>query len=358
VIPVHVHDVAFSPAPIGALDWTYPGTFGVTRAAPEAAVLDNLAHGIDSFCLPAESVPWPDTGAIDAGGAIRSPADYGRCDRQVTLHRGAGSRRLGWYLHFDARLDDPSHGRFRHGFLSNPWKSAFVSWLDAWLSHLESLGLDRRRLFLMFFDETTSPRAAQFYEFLHAARPELRLALTVTTRTASTDALQDIGRDLGLVILEREALAAHAEWIRAAGSRGVEVWVYDVIEPSKAADPTRDYRGLAWEAWARGLGGCAFWSYGDTGLESANAWDDFDGDRNDFAVVYGPAGAPVPMRGESFAPSKRWQAFRIGMQETALLEASLVRRPGLRDSVLAALDSPTFAPERWRARLLAGLEVQ
>jgi len=161
---------------------------------------------------------------------------------------------------------------------------------------------------------------------------------------------------LDLVIVEREALPRHAAWIRAARRRGTEVWVYDVLEPSKLVDPTRGYRMLAWEAWARGLSGAAFWSYGDTGTRSADAWDDFDGERSDYAVVYGSQGAAVPLGPESFAPSKRWQAFRIGMQESALLESALGKRPGLRDEIRSAIEAPEFDLEVWRSKCIGILE--
>ena len=354
-IPVSVHAIRPGASPLAALDWTYPEKFGLTRAAPDAAVRDNRAHGIDSWCLPMESVPWPDRAAIDRSGRVRQLPSFEVADHQLALHGGTDARWLGWYLHLEAALEDPSRGRLGHPYLSRAWKRAFLEWLDAWLAHLESRGLDRRRFFLQAYDETTAQRAESFYAFLHAARPDVRLALTVT-RNASPEELRRFGRHLGIVILEREVLARHAQWIGEARARGTEVWVYDVPEPSKPADPTDEYRALAWEAWARGLTGCGFWSYGDTGERSADAWDDWDGGRSDYAVVYGPEGAPVSLGGEAFAPSRRWQAFRIGIQEAALLEAAVDRRPHLRDEILAALRLPGFDPEVWRARCIAALE--
>jgi hypothetical protein len=151
--------------------------------------------------------------------------------------------------------------------------------------------------------------------------------------------------------MEREVLARNAAWIEAVAARGTEVWTYDVIEPAKTASPQRDYRSLAWEAWARQLAGCGFWAYGDTGEQQGDAWSDYDSDRNDYTVVYGREGAPFPLR-ETFAPSKRWQAFRIGMQETSLLEAAGATRPDLRRDILASLSRPDFDPDAWRRRLL------
>ena len=347
-IPVRVHALQLAPPPLGALDWTYPEQFALPRADAAAAVRDNRAHGIDSWCLPAEAVPWPDPAAVSESGHLERTPSFEACDRQVRLHDGDEARRLGWYFDFNPALADPSRGRFRHPYLSRAWKRAFTEWLDLWLARLEAQGIDQRRLFLQPFDETTAAPAEAFYRFLHAARPGVRLALTVT-RNATPGELRRLGRHLGLVIFEREALPRHTAWIRAARARGVEVWVYDVLEPPKLADPTLGYRALVWEAWARQLSGVGFWSYGDTGTRSGDAWNDFDGDRSDYAVVYGPEGAPAPLGSEAFAPSKRWQAFRIGMQEAALLEAALEKRPNLRDSILAAVGGPRFDAEAWRS---------
>jgi hypothetical protein len=350
-IPVRVERVPLAAAPLATFDWTYPTFFALPRAAPETAVRDNREHGIDSWCSPSQTVPWPQTAAIDSRGHVQRAPDYTACDRHVRLLDGRSARWLGWYLDFKPGIEDPSRGQFQHPYLSEAWKQAFLEWLDGWRAHLESQGLDRRRIYLQPFDETTDLKAARFYAFLHAARPDLPLVLTLTRKASPSD-VRTLGANLGIAIFEREALPQHADWIRAARSRGLEVWVYDVLEPSKAADPTRDYRLLLWETWARGLTGCGFWSYGDTGERSADAWDDFDNVREDFAVVYGPVGAPVPLRGEALAPSKRWQAFRIGVQETRLLAAAVEQRPRLREEILEALASGELLPDTWRRRLI------
>ena len=127
-------------------------------------------------------------------------------------------------------------------------------------------------------------------------------------------------------------------------------------EPSKTASPLASYRLLPWEAWARGLDGCAFWAYADCGDQAGDAWDDFDGTRMDYAAVYGAAGAPAPLS-EPITPSKRWQAFRIGLQDVAILHAAEPRLPGLADRVRVALASPsTRRVEQLVGRALDALE--
>lgn len=82
-------------------------------------------------------------------------------------------------------------------------------------------------------------------------------------------------------------------------------------QPVKSASPLGDYRLPAWRAWLLGADGLGFWSYSDTG--GSSAWDDFDGYRADWAVVYESEKGPVS--------SIRWEAFREGLEDLKLLYA-------------------------------------
>ena len=335
LVPVRVHRAPLGAPPVHAFTWTYPEKFALTRAASADAVRDNAAHGIDTGWIPAEVLPWPAPHTIDERGHLTGPLDFTACDRQLALYRTAFDGEVCFFWNFDVHRDDPSGGRFRHPYGGPAWQRAVREWLDEWLGHLDALGYDRARVVMQPVDETTAPAATRLFRMLHQLRPDLHIALTVT-RLATPAELRQIAPELAVAILERRTLAARTEWAAALRRRGAQVWTYDVPQPSKAAPPLGSYRHLAWEAWARGLQGCGFWAYGDAGETSADAWDDFDGGRPDYAVVYGKTGSPLPL-GESFVPSKRWQAFRIGMQETALFEAVRARDPGWPAAVLEAI---------------------
>jgi hypothetical protein len=87
------------------------------------------------------------------------------------------------------------------------------------------------------------------------------------------------------------------------------LWMYDnPCPPAKSASPNW-YRGLARRAHDAGARGFGFWSFSATNKSSA--WNDLDGDRPDWAVVY---------EAESgFVSSRRWEAFKLGIQEYAAL---------------------------------------
>jgi hypothetical protein len=96
--------------------------------------------------------------------------------------------------------------------------------------------------------------------------------------------------------------------------RGKQVWAYAAVGGGKAGEPASFYRAQAWEAFALGVSGFGFWAYADVG-QSGTAWDDTDDVRPDYAVIYeGHAG---------IISSKRWEAWREGVQDFALLSAAL-----------------------------------
>ena len=70
-----------------------------------------------------------------------------------------------------------------------------------------------------------------------------------------------------------------------------------------------------------GITGVGVWNYADTGRGTfTSAWTDLDGTREDFAMVYDAATAPAGVsRREAQIPSRRWEAFRDGLEDYAYL---------------------------------------
>jgi hypothetical protein len=98
------------------------------------------------------------------------------------------------------------------------------------------------------------------------------------------------------------------------------------------------FRLAFWEAFAKDLRGFGFWDYANCG---GSVWDPWDVDRHDYAVVYDGAATEL-------IPSKRWEAYRDGAEDHALL--SLVSRTqsvGAHiEEVLKNQDSGTLADVR------------
>lgn len=89
-------------------------------------------------------------------------------------------------------------------------------------------------------------------------------------------------------------------------------WIYQVgLAPAKAIPP-RCYRSSGAAAARLGAAGFGFWSFSDTG--GSSAWDDFDGRRPDWAVVYEDANGGI-------LSSRRWEAFQQGIRDFSALKA-------------------------------------
>jgi hypothetical protein len=337
-IPVRVSPAVQAAAPpLATADFTYPNRRPLLRPHPLAAIRDNEAAGINSWILDATAVPWPQRQDIGADGDRRNALDFTACDRELTWIATTDTvLQVGWYWNFWMEHDDPSGGRFHHAYLTEEWKRAVAQWLDEWMAHLENRGWSRHRVFMQPFDERGGERVEDLVRFLKTTAPDVRLALTLSEGQSARD-LRALLPWLDVAILNRDVVRRHGDFITALQQRGGEVWIYAVLNPAKATPPVDGYRLLAWEAWARGLQGCAFWSYADV---AGDAWDDFDGDHADFSVVYdNPDSAAVAT--EPLVPSKRWRAFRLGLQDVARFASLQSQRAHLKEEVRAALDDPT-----------------
>lgn len=99
-------------------------------------------------------------------------------------------------------------------------------------------------------------------------------------------------------------------------------WIYHNTEsPTKAMIPLSDYRLIAWRALALGASGIGTWSFSDT--SNSSAWDDFDGKSGaDWAMVYEGSGG-------SIVSSRRWEAFKKGVDDYRLIKLSKAALPTL-----------------------------
>ena len=86
--------------------------------------------------------------------------------------------------------------------------------------------------------------------------------------------------------------------------------IYQVPKyPAKWNSPGGFYRALAWKAWALGASGIGTWSFDDT--QGSLAFDDFDGPRSDWALVYESSDGP-------YIPSRRWYSLLRGVEDIQL----------------------------------------
>ena len=93
------------------------------------------------------------------------------------------------------------------------------------------------------------------------------------------------------------------------GSAKSRLWTFDTPpDPAKSASPVC-YRAMVTRAFDTGARGVGFWAFSDTA--GSSAWNDFDGKRPDWAVVY--------EGDDGFVSSRRWEGFQQGVRDFAAL---------------------------------------
>ena len=292
--------------------WSYLN-FRPIRHIQKKAISDLEAHHVNVFVIHPIYIPWPNYNARNEYG---SP-DYRSFDKVLNLHP-VGSK----FLIYLGMNDDPT--RYKriapYPFLSEDWNNGFIRWYSEWVEHLKKNGIHEDDFALYPFDE---PRTEQGFitiieiaKILKKINPRLQIYTTLSI-------LPTINRDVLLnhvdILQVHESLLSNLKpLIRSV--RPIQIWSYTAIGGGKDADPHSFYRLQAWRAFQHGATGIGFWAYADTG-PSGSAWDDFDGTRPDFAVIY---------EGENrIISSKRWEAWREGVEDYQLLQqAQRKLKPG------------------------------
>lgn len=305
-IPARVWVVPPPPVPPSTVVWGYLDSPPI-RGLAKAAAADMLAHGVTTAVLPAGDLPWPKPGASLEGALI---GDYRKFDEVMEALKG--HRQYLFFLSFNSDSSNRTFGR-KYPFLSDSWKALFTAWIKEWSSRLKQSGIGYDAFAFYPVDEPHKgvelDALTAVAHLIKAADPRIRVYTTLHQPEVLSNALID---EVDIFQLNGQALTAPL--ISKLKARGKQVWAYATLGGGKAGDPASFYRAQAWEAFALGLSGFGFWAYADVG-RSGTAWNDTDDARPDFAVIYEGK--------RSIVSSKRWEAWREGVQDFSLLFAAL-----------------------------------
>lgn len=305
-IPVRVWTVPPLMPPPATVVWGYLNSPPIRGLANEAAA-DMLAHGVNTAVLPAADLPWPSPGGGNGIG------DYRRFD--AVMEALKGHRQYLFFLSFNTDSAVRTFGG-RHQFLSDSWKALFTAWIKEWTAHLALLGIGYEAFALYPVDEphagVEQETLAAVAQLIKAADPRIRVYTTLHRPETLDDGLAE-----AIDIFQLNGAALSPELAAKLQGLGKQVWAYstpDQHSSGKALSPAGFYRAQAWQAFIMDLGGFGFWAYADMG-QIGSAWNDIDDERPDFTVIYeGKSG---------IVSSKRWEAWREGVQDYAILSAAL-----------------------------------
>lgn len=286
---------------------------------PKQAMADLFSHHVNVFELHTSELPWPHFKSSND----KSLADYSKFDKVIRHHKGA--KMFLFFMFFNHERWRTFGGKFE--FMSNQWKAVFQQWLKEWVSHMKEQGLSYENFAFYPVDEPENSDEAGYLFDTAQIIKEIDPKLQVYT-TIGTLANLDLLRLTKMVdIFQVHAKELSSSKITKLKSMKKEIWSYTANGGGKQADPMSFYRAQAWRAFQQGATGIGFWAYADTGPFST-AWDDFDGKRPDFSVIYEGKNKPIS--------SKRWEAWREGVEDYELL--CLVREKLKSDKELAEFE--------------------
>lgn len=190
------------------------------------------------------------------------------------------------------------------------WKKNFTVWLRMLIRHFRSRGLSYDQFALYPFDEILDKDFYDLAKVIKAADPNVRIFANYMGKGP-----KDFMRCKDLVdiwCIRDQLCLRYPGWVETIRGFGKEMWTYEALGPGKANHPYSYYRLLPWRAFKRGQTGAGFWKYEER--VKTKSWDD-ENAVGQYAVVYGSYNSPVNTFGEIIIPSKRWEAWREGIED-------------------------------------------
>ena len=350
-----------------------------TRDHLEHAVADLKSHYENTFIFTAPPNP-----PMDEQGNVVGSANFKDLRSQIRLLKDA--RQLVFFWH---ECKAP-YFQWKLPWMSAAHKKSLKIWLTDFVRVLREEGFGYDRFMMYPFDESYSnpvkggrpelQALAEIADAIHEIDPQVRVFANPVTAHPKDDPLYEklkgkiAAWSLHKLLLDPgdhtsgwpynfTAADKHRVvegFFRNEQNSGRLLWAFQCDGRTKTKDVNGYYRRWSWQIWHLGFTGIGLWSYND--IRGDGGWSDVgDGSSGDFSMVYemrdAPADIPrVPF--EPLVPSRRWQAWRAGIQDYFLLQQVRKRRPVLEPQLknLAAeiLEDPktTSGYERARERLL------
>ena len=318
VLPVEIP----AELPVVTHCWQYVDSIATLKGVEREAVADLAAHYANVAIVQNHALPRPLE--LDDQGRPVGELDFTKLDASIELHRPIIGKGIGWFpsMTFRKELakDSPEYRSHQH-------------WIKALVEHLKTLGIGYDDFFVYPVDECIRGDFITSGKMIRSLDPKVRIFADPMMRDAD-DLLRAASP---YVDIWSPPVGDHPQLPLLRGERQT-LWCYTVNRRMK--HPYSAYRIPLWQAFQTGATGCAFWCYavGDS-WKNADMWKDGS---FLYAVIYTLTGAPEDVsRAEKIIPSKRWEAWREGVEDYTYLfmlreriEANRAK-PQMRDQVEA-----------------------
>ena len=324
-----------------------------TRDNLDEAVNDLKSHYENTFIF--EGPPGPKT---DEDGHVIGPANWEQY--RSFIRRMTDARELVFFWHeaeapfFNAKLP----------WMSGAHKKSLKKWLNEFVSVLKAEGFDYDRFMMYPFDESYSnpvkggrpelQALAEMADAIHEIDPKIRIfANPVTAHPKDDPYYEELRGKIDTWSLHKLLIdpGDHTSgwpynfsaedkrrvidgFFRQEQAAGRPLWAFECDGRTKTKDVFDYYRRWSWQLWHLDITGIGLWSYND--VQGESSWNaKGDGAGGDFTMVYETRGAPadIPRTGEALIPSRRWQAWREGIEDYFMLQQIVKTDPAMKSDL-------------------------
>ncbi len=206
------------------------------------------------------------------------------------------------------------HGPKEAPMWSDPWKKAYIAGLRNYVAHLKKLGFDYKDFSLYPVDEPWLTGMENVKVLANCARlakeadPNVQIycdpaGMPTPENSAALVPLVDIWMPQ-IDLLKRKDKTL----LNFYKKTGAQVWTYEAPPLAKLLKPLGLYRMQPWLAFRYGLTGSGMWTY-----NYQNIWPTKQSDQANasYSIVYED--------GQTIVPSRRWEAYRDGVEDFNML---------------------------------------
>ena len=290
-VNIKIANIAFAANnfSLNAVNWAYLN-FPLISDRKENAIQDLKNHHINSLVVPPDVMKR--VGSTDLSSFQNYLNLYGKTKNLIIAGAFVSAYNAG------ATPTAP--------FLSDQWKQNFDNWYKNVVNIAAKAGYASSQIYFYAYDEPQGKSIDDFIKFLawvRSAIPQMKIFGTLAENDAITRLLPLV--DVGVI---------HTNAVSLSKNPG-NTWLYDTSPNSETLSPYTYYRLMAWKAFFNNFKGIGFWNYSDYRDGSTNkvVWNKFNGVNGyNYGVIYdGP--------GNEIISSRRWEAFKIGIEDYELL---------------------------------------
>lgn len=329
-LSIQIHPVSLPrPLPLATYNWAYLNFAPVASNIP-SALADLVAHGIDTAVIHPSQQPKMKFGL--KGELLET--DFSAFDEALGFHLAVGIKKFWLFSAFGDNnrgitqtLGSMNVDKTPLPLGSTEWKSAMKAMVAAITARMKGKGLGYQNFVFYPIDEPKDRLIDQggktIWDMFKEADPKVQVFVDPIPGT-SLENLQKIAPsvDIWCPHLAGTLDDARLAFYKEEQKKGKKFVAYNCQGPDKTFAPLGHYRRMVWQAWEYGMEGLGHWAYADSGSPKTgtSAWSDFDGGRTDYSIIYDLSSAPAHVsKREAQIPSRRWEAWRDGVEDYAWL---------------------------------------